>query len=509
MNENTIYLKSQGTAQPVTAAEKLLAVLMLLTAYLFIRCFIPGYYGFLGGMVTLFTVVFALAGALYFFKEGLAFTKESLYWLVMALALGGSYGIYVNQRLNVLLLPVLFAMLAYWVLCTAGARIGRGRFFLSDLFNAFLALPLFNYTREWQVFRRMGSGSSAGHALKAVLLGLALGVPVLLVVLYLLVQADAAFQAMLGRLFINVPQMLLEVLRLALALVLSGYFFGLFYGACKREKTILEAEALETGRQKRRKLPVVTGCTVLGLLCLVYFMFFAAQGGYYFSAFWGDLPGGGMTAAEYARRGFFELCQVSVINLVVMGAGQLFLREAEKTARVLLKGFNITLSVLTLLLIATALSKMFLYIERFGMTQLRIFTSWFMLLLALFFILQIIRQFRSFAVMKVCAVAAAVMVVLLSYADMDRMIAAYNLSAYDRGRLETLDMDTLAACGPAAVEPIKAFYEQTGDQEARELIAAYRWSDGAALLENTPLYGYSLEYSRAAALWKMDWEANR
>lgn len=78
---------------------------------------------------------------------------------------------------------------------------------------------------------------------------------VLLVVLYLLVEADAAFQAMIGRLFFNVPQMLLEVLRLALALVLSAYFFGLFYGACKKEKTAFDAAALETGKQKVKKLP--------------------------------------------------------------------------------------------------------------------------------------------------------------------------------------------------------------------------------------------------------------
>lgn len=506
MKENTIYLKSLETQQ-VSVDEKLLASMSLFMAYVFVRCFIPGYQGFLGMTVTLFTAVFALAGTLYFNKKGLVFTGEGLYWLVMALALGGSYTLFVNQRLSVLMLPVLFAMLAYWVMSAAGARTGSGRFFLSDLFNAFLVLPLFNYTREWHVFKKMGSGSSTGHVLKAVLLGLVIGVPVLLVVLYLLVEADAAFQAMIGRLFFNVPQMLLEVLRLALALVLSAYFFGLFYGACKKEKTAFDAAALETGNQKVKKLPAVTGCTVFGLLCLAYFMFFAAQGGYYFSAFWGSLPGGGITAAEYARRGFFELCQVSVINLLVMGAGQLFLREAQKTARILLKGLNVTLSILTLLLIATALSKMFLYIERFGMTQLRVFTSWFMLLLALFFIVLIIRQFRDFAVMKTCAMVAGVMVVLLSYTNMDRMIVSYNLSAYEKGQLQELDMATLAACGPAAIEPVKAFYEQTEDAEARERIEAYHHAEYASYLAEARFYGYSLEYERASALWKMDWKA--
>ena len=97
MKENTIYLKSQETQQ-VSVEEKLLAAMSLFMAYVFVRCFIPGYYGFLGMTVTLFTAVFALGGGFYFHKKGFAFTGESLYWLVMALALGGSYTLFVNQR---------------------------------------------------------------------------------------------------------------------------------------------------------------------------------------------------------------------------------------------------------------------------------------------------------------------------------------------------------------------------------------------------------------------------
>ena len=67
------------------------------------------------------------------------------------------------------------------------------------------------------------------------MLGLVLGIPVFLVVLYLLVEADAAFQAMIGRLFFNVPQMFLEVLRIALAFVLSAYFFVCFMARAKRK----------------------------------------------------------------------------------------------------------------------------------------------------------------------------------------------------------------------------------------------------------------------------------
>ena len=53
--------------------------------------------------------------------------------------------------------------------------------------------------------------------------------------------------------------------------------------------------------------------TVLLLLDLVYVLFVAIQFKYFFSGTLGD----GYTYAEYARRGFFELLFVTLINLTV------------------------------------------------------------------------------------------------------------------------------------------------------------------------------------------------
>lgn len=51
-----------------------------------------------------------------------------------------------------------------------------------------------------------------------------------------------------------------------------------------------------------------------------------------------------------------------------------------------LKGMNVCLSVLTLLLITTAIGKMFLYISAYGLTAYRILSLTFMLWLTIIFV---------------------------------------------------------------------------------------------------------------------------
>ena len=115
-------------------------------------------------------------------------------------------------------------------------------------------------------------------------------------------------------------------------------------------------------------------------------MFFISQAGYFLSAFTNSLPEG-FTYADYARRGFFELFAIALINLGVTCFMSLFSKKAGREKPFALKFYSVMISVFTLILIATAMSKMIMYINRYGLTALRFYTSWFMVLLAMIFVL--------------------------------------------------------------------------------------------------------------------------
>ena len=98
-----------------------------------------------------------------------------------------------------------------------------------------------------------------------------------------------------------------------------------------------------------------------------------------------------MTYAEYARHGFFELCAVTAINLAVIFAAKLLSQEGRGK---LLRIEVILLSVFTLALTVIDLSKMVLYIQSYGLTRLRIYTSIFMVFLFIVFLIILLRQVR-------------------------------------------------------------------------------------------------------------------
>ena len=145
----------------------------------------------------------------------------------------------------------------------------------------------------------------------------------------------------------------------------------------------------------------------------------------------------GFTYAEYARKGFFELCGVCCINAAVI-AGMSFLpKHSGEKKPILLKCYTLFLAGSSLILAGTALAKMFLYIDNYGMTQLRIYTTWFMLLLMMVFLLVIIRQFK--ANLPVCKIGFAVFTVmfgLLCFSRPDAWMTRCNAEMYLAGELD-------------------------------------------------------------------------
>ena len=95
-----------------------------------------------------------------------------------------------------------------------------------------------------------------------------------------------------------------------------------------------------------------------------------------FSAFAGRLHGTEVYS-QFAREGFFELCRVAAINGVVLVLANVLGKDGPCGSRAV-RVWNAVLSGLTLLLLASAVSKMALYVSVYGLTAKRVLTwpSW-------------------------------------------------------------------------------------------------------------------------------------
>ena len=399
------------------------------------------------------------------------------------------------------------------------------------------------------------------------LCGVLLVMPVLLIVIFLLISADAAFEQFISQidLQIRLPENFgIWVMEFCAGIPVACYLFGSLYGnVTGRHTGILTKQSFDRGVDSVKIVPHVMSCAALGALIAVYLLFFITQAGYLFSAFRDQLPAA-MTYADYARRGFFELCAVTGINLVVMAAALLFTARPGQTGTAAQgaekfdktgssgvgtdkaapgggttdkagssgTGFGKTapggdgtfkpgqapkslrcaaamLCVLTILLIGTALSKMGMYIHYYGLTQLRFFTSAFMFLLLLVFGVILARQLREFPCGRVLAVLSIAGFLVLSYSNADGLIARYNIARYEAGTLAELDVEMLSGLSAGSVKPVHDFYMRTEDEAMKRRI---RQSFGLDLLSMQDELGIGAGNDTFAYLrdWNYQrWQADR
>ncbi len=297
---------------------------------------------------------------------------------------------------------------------------------VSDWANAVLCTPFANMGTFWQTLGAMLKKGKS-RSLLGVLVGFIVGLPLLIVLIVLLASADGAFETFINRYVTDwFDHIGTSLLRLIFGIPFAMGAFGILYG-CRHKLHIHRFEA----DTDARKIPVSAACGVLIPITVLYLVYLGTQAAYFFSAFAGLLPEG-FTYAEYARRGFFELCVICAINLGLIAALTAFVRMSEGARRF----FRSFFAVFSLVLTGTALSKMVLYVRNYGMTPLRLQTTVFMLALGLVLVWVLLKTWIArFPVMRLIAVTAAAALLLFAFTDADAFSVRYNIEAIERGVL--------------------------------------------------------------------------
>lgn len=147
----------------------------------------------------------------------------------------------------------------------------------------------------------------------------------------------------------------------------------------------------------------------------------------------------GLTAAEYARSGFWQLSAITVLTLLLVAAALRWAPKSSVADRGWQRGLLGVLSVLSLVLVASALSRMWTYQQAYGFTVLRLLVEVCELWIGLIFLLVLVSlvPLRS-AWLPRAAIGAAVVALLgLAVLDPERFIADRNIDRIAHGK--TLD----------------------------------------------------------------------
>lgn len=260
------------------------------------------------------------------------------------------------------------------------------------------------------------SAAARWPALRAALLT----VPIVIVFTGLLSRADPVFGSVFELPDIDIGNLVSHVLVAgAFAWVSAGWMRGALLGTAKRSSL---------PEQLPFRLGIVEITTSLGALVAIFAVFVGLQLRWLFGGADVVLATTGLSLAEYARRGFFELVTVAALVLpLILGTRAAIVDDAS-----LGRHRQLSLSLLVLLgaIMASAMLRMRLYVMHFGLTTDRLYASVFMIWLALVFVsmaLTVLRGWpRPFATMTVVSGFATLFA--LNAANPEAIVARVNLS---------------------------------------------------------------------------------
>jgi hypothetical protein len=206
----------------------------------------------------------------------------------------------------------------------------------------------------------------------------------------------------------------------------------------------------------------------LALLDALFLAFVAVQLAVLFGGHEHVLKTTGLTYAEYARSGFWQLLGAAGLTLAVIGAAVLVAETPRRFQRLLLRAALGLLCALTIVVLVSALRRMLLYEDAFGLTRPRLLAEAVALWLGGLFALvgaaglvPFVRRHLS----RIAVAGTGAALLAFSLADPDRLVAAHNVARWrDSGRLDLPYLQELSA--DAARERARALLPST-DAAAR------------------------------------------
>jgi hypothetical protein len=203
---------------------------------------------------------------------------------------------------------------------------------------------------------------------------------------------------------------------------------------------------------------------VLGSVDLLFAAFVLVQFAYFFGG-QTNISVEGLTFAEYARRGFFELVTVSVIVLGLALLLDSITVRATPAQHTVFRVLAIVLIGLTTIMLVSAWQRMSLYESEYGFTHLRLYTHLFMLWMGVLFVFFLLSLFR----VREHIFSLGIMVFLIGYlvtlngVNPDYTIARLNVERYRAGHeLDFVYLNTLSADMIPALVPL---YQETAERD--------------------------------------------
>jgi hypothetical protein len=354
---------------------------------------------------------------------------EGGYWLLLPIALFSlAFLWHDSPALKALNVLALLTALSLIMLRAQGGRLRVSSLveyalssIIAGLNSALGIVPLLFGTPEWKK-------SLNGESRRAVALlrGAVLSVPLLLIFGALFMGADAVFRRLVTQI-LNVDLTHFVVFAF-IAYCVGGYLRGLLFG-----------KELKWARDKRFSPPslgAIEMVIMLGLLDVLFLAFVVVEIRYFFGGAALVQATTGLTYADYARRGFFELLAVAALLLPFLLLIHWLMPRDNHEAQSWYRWLAGVQIALLFIIMVSAFQRMRLYQAEYGLSEQRLYPTAFMGWLAVAFVwfaLTVLRGRRerfAFGAMM----AGFLLIAVLHVLNPDALIARTNLARARVGR---------------------------------------------------------------------------
>ena len=314
-----------------------------------------------------------------------------------------------------------------------------------------------------------GSGKSQR---KGAVFGVLAGLALLLLIVPLLIIADANMAARIGDFFENIH--FGDIILYGFLFLLGASLTAGPIANAKRENLTGMKAALKN--QGKRPIESVTTAVALTMVSIVYVLFAAIQFGYFFQPIETLDNVLGLTSAAYAVRGFGELLFITCLNFILLGLAMRFTaKRSDEKPQAYLKVLYTLLVAFNFVILASSHLRMQIYETSFGYTISRFLSHSFMLLLVLLNLIMLVRVFTGkVKVMKWFAVTALVYFCVITAVNPEHYVAQRNIERYEtEGKIDTAYLFNLSGEALSDACDFVVAHPETYDADAKE---AAQWA---------------------------------